>query len=151
MPKQIKYRQATPYDTVNIAKLVMQGLEESGTDWPSIEEHRVVPWVTWMINQGWVVVADLSGRIVGSIALETFSFPWSSQPFLRNSWFYVAPKFRAHGTAEQLIKLARDYARGKNMRLYCGIIDTTDAELKDRFHRISGFSYMGGNFIMEGD
>ena len=81
MARTVKIRQAKPLDTVNLMRLLMDAHEDSGA-YPEFDIQLGLNWVTRTLNEGYVLVADVSGRTVGTLALTQYNFPWSPQVYL---------------------------------------------------------------------
>jgi GNAT superfamily N-acetyltransferase len=97
-----------------------------------------------------VYVAKVNGEVVGVMELERFLFPWNpSVTCLRNGNFAVLPEYRKTNAADILLLKAREYAREQKMILYTGQMTDEQAETKDRWTRIKGGKYIGGNFVWE--
>lgn len=143
----ILYRTATSYDIVKIGRLIEDAHKQSGAPYPPIHLPTMMDWINRVIATGFVVVADLSGRVVGSLGMEPFRYGWAAEPCLTNAWFYVDPVYRKRGTAAQLMGLAKSFADKHNSFAVIGIQDIVDAELKDEFLKMQGWKYGGGLFL----
>lgn len=145
--KSIVYRRATAYDSVNIGRLIEEGLAKSGNKYPPVSPNKMMAWICRTIAVGYVVVADLNGRIVGSLGLGPYQYGWSEHWCVANEWMFVQPIYRERGTAEKLMELAALWCDSQNVPIIIGVQDIVDAELKDRFLSIKGFVYGGGIFL----
>lgn len=144
--RSIKIRQADAYDAVNLLRLAEAGIKENVVNYPDFDPTVALGWASAVIAQGAVFVADLDGRIVGSLGLELNSYPWSRAQHLQTAWFYVIPNFRQHGTAENLMRAAEAFVDKHGVRLHIELAGGVDADLKDRWMTKRGYQYAGGCF-----
>ncbi|KEZ78297.1 hypothetical protein C41B8_05328 [Salinisphaera hydrothermalis C41B8] len=146
--KVIRIRLGKQSDAVAIYRLLEEAYSNS-VDYSPIDENRLMCWITRTIAEGEVWVADLSGRVIGSIALVDFQFPWSERVVLTNSWLYVLKNFKARGTGRKLIEAVVKSADDKGgAPLVIGTHSGSDADWKDEFiGRFDGMVYLGGSFF----
>jgi GNAT superfamily N-acetyltransferase len=116
---------------------------------PEPERPYVVQYGLDLIARRLVHVAEVETVIVGCIMLDTHHWPWNRKSwYLENQHFWIEPKFRKGGVAAKLIAAAKATADDMKMPLrLCFTSDGRDADLKDRFMRMQGFKYQGGNFF----
>jgi GNAT superfamily N-acetyltransferase len=90
-------------------------------------------------------------QIVGCIVLSHHVWPWNRQAWhLVNDHFWVHPQYRKFGTAAKLLQCAKDCARELGKPLYLDFsFGGIDADLKDRFAKMQGFTYNGGRFCFD--
>lgn len=143
----IKIRPAKPLDTSNLVRLLTAAHDEAGA-YPPVDQAYGLSWITQTLNEGYVVVADVSGRLVGTLALTNYQFPWSPQWYMYLEWLFVQRKFRKGGAFEALITACHAYADSKNAPIVAGV-SSADARvfLKDKMFEQHGYTYMGGDFI----
>lgn len=145
---QVKARPARPLDTVNLMRLLEEGLlteNEEGV-FPAPEHHRLLGWVTNVLHGGFAVVIDKSGRIEGSIGLLPVQLPWSEQWVLNMEWFYVRKRFRGNA-ANALLLAAHGFADSRGATIIGGVSSGRNTALKDRLMKMKGYIYLGGQFI----
>jgi len=143
----IKIRQAKPLDTSNLVRLLTAAHDESGA-YPSVDQHMGLNWVTDTLTNGYVIVADVSGRLVGTLALTNFNFPWSPEQFMYLEWLFVQKKFRKGGAFDALIKGCHAFADSHDAPILAGVsAGDKDVFLKDRLFQMEGYRYIGGDFI----
>jgi hypothetical protein len=70
----VKIRPAKPLDASNIARLLIEAHDE-GSAYPPVDHATGLQWITQTLNEGYTVVADVSGRLVGTLALTSYQFP----------------------------------------------------------------------------
>jgi GNAT superfamily N-acetyltransferase len=144
---KIVIRQAKPFDTVKVARLLIQAYDEPGNLYPEPNELMVLNWVTEMMNEGFVVVAEKEGRVLGSVGVSNYRFPWSEKWYLSIDWMYVLKGFRDGGVFEALLKRLHAFADERKAPIYAGISSGNDPRLKDRMMQMKGYTYLGGQFI----
>jgi GNAT superfamily N-acetyltransferase len=90
-------------------------------------------------------------KIVGCIVLSHHVWPWNRQAWhLVNDHFWVDPQYRKFGTAAKLLACAKQCAQELGKPLYLDFsFGGIDADLKDRFAKMQGFTYNGGRFCFD--
>ena len=143
----IKIRKARPLDASNLFRLLTEAHEET-TVYPPTDPAMGLNWISRTLIEGYVLVADVSGRLVGTLALTNYQFPWSPQWYLYLEWLFVQKKFRNDGAFHALLKAAHAYADELKAPMFMGV-SSGDAEvfLKDKLFQQSGYIYLGGEFI----
>lgn len=149
MSKQIEIRKAKPFDVSAICRLLWKAYTDSDGLYPEPDEARTVNWVTQIVSDGFVVVAAKSGRIVGSIAVTNFQFPWSQKWYLYVDWIYVDRQFRDGKVFPALLSAVHAMADEAQAPIYAGVSSGKDAVLKDRLMQTKGYTYLGGQFIRD--
>jgi predicted N-acetyltransferase YhbS len=148
----IKIRQAKPLDASNLYRILEEAHGESDGAYPPTDPHMGLDWITRTLNTGYVVVADVSGRLVGSLALTNYQFPWSPQWYLYLEWLYVQKKFRKMGAFNALMAAAHAFSEENNAPMYMAIDSaSSDIFLKDKAMAQKGYDYCGGTFIRRQD
>jgi N-acetylglutamate synthase-like GNAT family acetyltransferase len=143
----IKIRQAKPLDASNIARLLIECHEE-GSAYPPVDHTIGLRWITRTLEEGYVLVADVSGRLVGTLALTNYQFPWSPKWYMYLEWLYVQNKFRKGGAFEALLTATHAHADEVDAPIVAGV-SAADARviLKDKMFQHHGYQYLGGDFI----
>lgn len=143
----IKIRPAKPLDTSNIGRLLIEAYDEGGA-YPPVDHTIGLKWITQTLTDGYVVVADVSGRLVGTLALTNYQFPWSPKWYMYLEWLYVQKKFRKGGAFEALLTATHAYADENDAPIVAGV-SAADSRvlLKDKVFEQHGYLYSGGNFI----
>jgi GNAT superfamily N-acetyltransferase len=95
----------------------------------------------------WVATTE-ENAVVGVIVLSHHVWPWNRQAWhLVNDHFWVDPAYRKFGTAAKLLQCAKNCAKELGKPLYLDFsFGGIDADLKDRFAKMQGFTYNGGRF-----
>jgi predicted N-acetyltransferase YhbS len=143
----IKIRPAKPLDTSNLVRLLTAAHDEAGA-YPPVDQAYGLNWITRTLTEGYVIVADVSGRLVGTLSLTNYQFPWSPKWYMYLEWLYVQRKFRKGGVFEALIQAAHAHADQMNAPILAGV-SSADAKvmLKDKMFQQHGYQYIGGDFI----
>ena len=145
--KKIVIRPAEPKDNVNIFKLLMKGWNEQVVEYAPVDDLRGYLWILRIIEEGFLAVADLSGRIVGAACAQPFRPPWSREWMADMEFLYIDPKFRADGLHRELLRAVESWADKVNLTVIFGIQTGEQVDTKDRLMKIAGFTYVGGNFL----
>ena len=105
--KTLRIRRATPLDAVNLYRLLVDEEKRAGTGAPFDEASRIAHILT-TIAVGYVTVAVLSGRIVGSIGAVPSAPSYSDEKPLTGQWLVLLPSFRDTKVGVKLVEgLAR--------------------------------------------
>ncbi len=147
--QQIKIRQAQPLDVSNIVRLLEHAITDDEGAYPEPDYYMAINWVTSILIDGYVIVAEKSGRLIGSVAVTNYKFPWSQRWFLYVDWLFVSRSFRQGGVFEALMSALHGYADDRGAPIWGGISSGRDARLKDRLMTMNGYRYLGGQFIRE--
>lgn len=143
----VKIRPAKPLDASNLYRLLVQAHDE-GSAYPAVDPYMGLNWITRTLNEGYVIVADVSGRLVGTLALTNFQFPWAPQWYMYLEWLYVQNKFRKGGAFEALITACHAHADQNDAPILAGVSAAGhDVYLKDKLLQQRGYTYIGGDFI----
>lgn len=143
----ITIRQAKPLDASNLTRLLTEAHDEAGA-YPPVDPNLGLKWITRTLTDGYVIVADVSGRLVGSLGITNYQFPWSHQWYMYLEWLYVQKKFRKAGAFIALMEACHAHADEHNAPLIAGISSADkDVFLKDKAMQMQGYVYTGGDFI----
>lgn len=144
---KVHVRKAEPKDIVNICKLLSSGWKEQTVEYAPIDDLRGYRWILGIIEEGFIAVADLNGRIVGAACASPFMPQWSLQWMLDMEFLYVIPNFRGSDVDKELVKAVTGFADKVKLPLTF-TIQTGDRPLvKDRLTQMAGFTYVGGNHL----
>lgn len=123
-PPTIKIRRAKAEDVVNVFKLLQR--RTGGTNSPAAENHHAaIAYVLDLIEVGYVVVADLSGRLVGAIGCSVSKKP-DGNDRLDVALFAIAQGFDASGADEALMSKLISYTKtnGHSLKVVLGPKDS---------------------------
>lgn len=90
---RLTLRRANHLDAVNLYRLLVDEEKRTGAGRPFDENARMAHIIV-TIAEGYVSVAVVSGRIVGSIAAIPRELGFSKEPMLVGEWFVLLPSFR---------------------------------------------------------
>ena len=147
--QQITIRKGKPYDVSNLCRLLEQTIPDGDGYYPEPDQNMAIQWVTSILNEGYVLVAEKSGRLIGTVAVTDFCFPWSPKRYLYVDWMYVSKSFRDGGVFAGLMQALHAFADEREAPIYGGISSGRDARLKDRLMTMNGYHYLGGQFIRD--
>jgi len=113
-----------------------------------IDSEKVVSEISNVIHRGvaFVAVTD-DNNLAGSIGGGTGFDWWSTQPFLADNWFYVAPEHRKSSIAIRLVKKFIETGKEANVPVRLGHIFSGDVDRKDKFYEHLGFIKAGTVFV----
>lgn len=147
-PRQITIRPAHVRDVSPLYDLLIRYFDDLALLYPGPVPGPTMAWGLTIIIKGGVVVAEENGVLIGSVGLEIGQYPWApSVSYLNGCWFYVAPEYRRGGTADRLMKAAKEIAAKNNMGLRLDSVWGVENELQDRYRARHGFRYVGGNHV----
>lgn len=147
MVTKVIVRKAKVTDIVNVYKLLQRGWNAQVVEYAEYDEIKGMLWLLSIIEEGFLAVADMSGRIVGAACASPFMPPWSRQWMLDMEFLYVDPACRADGVARELVRAVEAFADKVNLSITFGIQTGERVDTKDRLMKIAGFTYTGGNFL----
>jgi GNAT superfamily N-acetyltransferase len=83
----------------------------------SIDSEKLTSAISHALHKGIVIVFDVDGKIVGSIAgIETSDW-WSSDKYLADMWFFVYKEHRKSNIAARLIKSFMKVAKKSKFKI----------------------------------
>lgn len=144
---KIIVKQAKPLDAVKIARLLYQAYDEQEGMYPEPNELMVLNWVTGLLNEGYVLIAEKENRVIGSVAVSNYRFPWSEKWYIYVDWLFISRSFREGGVFDALMKAVHAFADEKKAPIFGGVSSGKDARLKDRMMQMKGYHYLGGQFM----
>lgn len=145
----LKCRQGTPFDMTNLMRLMEMAYQdgEQYETYAPVNNEKLMQWVQRVLITGHVFVVEKSGRLIGSISVTPFQFPWSDHWFMNIEWLYVVKKYRSSQVAEALFTALHRLADEQGAPITGAISSVADAEIKDRLMRMKGYTYLGGLFV----
>ena len=145
---ELRIRPAAPLDAANIVRLLKQCWEETrAAQFARVNDQKAIQYVVETMAVSFVAVAEISGRIVGVIALTPYKEPWSDDVAMAEEWYYVVPSFRSRGAAALLLQEAELFCDLQQVPMLFGINASQPKELDEFFARRQGYTYMGGNYM----
>lgn len=143
-------RRASPLDVTNLVRLLKECWEELREIQISrVDEYCAINYVNETVQRGFVLVADVSGRLVGSLALRPHREEWARQSdwFLDEKWWYAIPRFRDRGVAMQLLLEAEKFSDEKGLPLYMCLNSIAADEIDALFRARPAYRRCGGTFL----
>lgn len=115
-------RPATAFDAVNIAKLLKASWVSQAAEVAQVNDLRTIEHVAGMLKDSIVIVADLSGRLIGALACALMRERWSRPDdwFLCEEWFVVSSHWVTRGITERLLAEAEGFADREHLPLLLG-------------------------------
>lgn len=87
-------RPATASDVVNITRLLKSAWADGPMQVLRVNEAKAIRWVMDSIDGAFILVADLTGRLFGTIAFVPVQPAWSDDWLMSRLWFYARPQLR---------------------------------------------------------
>ncbi len=125
---------------------VSEAVRSSPAGYPKAERVSVDGTFSDLLKKGVVLVAELDGIVLGTLALSRTTFMWSAVPFFADVFFFVWSDYRKTGAADALVSKAKEIARFHGDSLMLGMIHGEHVEAKSRWYRMNGLLRVGGNF-----
>jgi hypothetical protein len=145
----IKIRRATPEDVVNIFRLIRKRTETEQPQFLGVpDHHQGMKFLLDLIQNGYVIVADLSGRIVGCLGCSVYEIPYGAPGswVMDGEFISFAPGFEENGTGAALLQNLRKFVLGKMpLRL---IACKTDASRFGELLSKIGFAEEGTVYVL---
>ena len=145
--QKIKVRKGEPKDVVNICKLLTAEWHRQTIEYAPVDDLRSYKWILAIIEDGFLAVADLNGRIVGAACASPFRPPWSRQWMLDMEFMYVLSNFRSSGVTDELLRAVEGFADKVELSMTFTIATGEKAKVKDRYMRQQSWQYVGGNHL----
>jgi GNAT superfamily N-acetyltransferase len=146
-------REAIFEDVFQIERTLLDAAQAAEFPVPPVERPYAVQKLMDLVAHKliWVAICSESERVVGCIVLSHHVWPWNRQAWhLVNDHFWVDPQYRKFGTAQKLLQCAKQAAQELGKPLYLDLsFGGADADLKDRFAKMQGFTYNGGRFCFD--
>jgi len=136
-------RRAVPEDVSEIHKMLIDMYSRIEIPASPLSEKKVLDVVKSAMEKGIVIVAEVEGKIIGSLGGMANSDWWSEQKHLSDIWFYVSPDKRNSRAAVKLVKCFIKIGKEIKMKVKLGHYYSGDIERKDKFFDRLGFVKAG--------
>ena len=136
-------RRAVPEDVSEIHKMLIDMYNRIEVPASPLSERKVLDVIKSAMEKGIVIVAEVEGKIIGSLGGMTNSDWWSEQKHLSDIWFYVSPDKRNSRAAVKLVKCFIKIGKEIKMKVKLGHYYSGDIERKDKFFDRLGFVRTG--------
>ena len=141
----IVVRRARPADCVNIYRLLKPLLEAQPV---KPDDGKSIAYVLHLIGSAYVVVADLSGRVVGASVCSAYPPPSSRELLIDMEYLAAAPGFEQRGVKEALLRNVFVYARKNDAALRMALSPEESAALGENMRK-TGFALVSHVFTIE--
>ena len=132
-----------PEDVSEIHKMLIDMYNRIEVPASPLSERKVLDVIKSAMEKGIVIVAEVEGKIIGSLGGMTNSDWWSEQKHLSDIWFYVSPDKRNSRAAVKLVKCFIKIGKEIKMKVKLGHYYSGDIERKDKFFDRLGFVKAG--------
>jgi hypothetical protein len=136
-------RRAVPEDVSEIHKMLIDMYSRIEIPASPLSEKKVLEVIKSAMEKGIVIVAEVEGKIIGSLGGMANSDWWSDQKHLSDIWFYVSPDKRNSRAAVKLVKCFIKIGKEIKMKVKLGHYYSGDIERKDKFFDRLGFVKAG--------
>ena len=136
-------RRAVPEDVSEIHKMLIDMYNRIEVPASPLSEKKVLEVIKSAMKKGIVIVAEVEGKIIGSLGGMANSDWWSDQKHLSDIWFYVSPDKRNSRAAVKLVKCFIKIGKEIKMKVKLGHYYSGDIERKDKFFDRLGFVKAG--------
>ena len=139
----MKIRRAVPEDVSELHKMLIDMYSRVEIPASPLSEKKVLEVIKSAMEKGIVIVAEVEGKIIGSLGGMANSDWWSDQKHLSDIWFYVSPDKQNSRAAVKLVKCFIKIGKEINMKVKLGHYYSGDIERKDKFFDRLGFVRTG--------
>ena len=143
----MKIRTATVLDLSALYGMLHVMHEESEYTVSTINSEKGTAAISSALHRGVVLVAEVDGKIVGSIGGMETSDWWSTDKSLADLLFYVYKDFRNSTVAIKLIKKFMEIGKNANIKVRLGHIHGGDTDRKDNFYTRLGLVKTGSTYL----
>lgn len=148
---RIKRRLAVPDDASKILKALRIQHEHEKDHFPNFVDHDALVWIAHVIREGYVCLATIDNRMVGSIGALPFSWWWNRQKIsYRLEWFCVHPHYEKYDVAYWLIERAKDNADRAGADFIVESLTTNTEKRREKLMRGEGMFDVGNILIYRG-
>lgn len=142
-------RPAAVLDAVNIVKLLKAALRDGSLPMgDSSTDKRALQHVMSFLcsDKPFVIVADISGRLVGVIACVPIQTQWGEGWIFQRTWFYVLPAYRDE-VAPELMRLAESISDDKGIPFTLGMNDVEQKLYPSLLRQLGGYGETGKYYL----
>jgi len=125
--------------------MVMHSGTVDGTSPVNSEKLTLV--ISDALHRGVVIVAEIDGKIVGSIAGMETSDWWSDKLYLADLWFFVYKEHRKSRAAIKLVRSFLEVGREAKVTVKLGHVYSGDLDRKDNFYERLGMAKVGSLYM----
>jgi len=136
-------RRANSEDISEIYKMLVDMYDRIEIEASPLSHRKLKDVIDSAMEKGIVIVAEVEGKIIGSLAGVTNTDWWSEEKHLGDLWFYVYPDSRNSRAAVKLVKCFIKIGKEIKMKVKLGHFYSGDIERKDKFFDRLGFVKTG--------
>jgi GNAT superfamily N-acetyltransferase len=125
--------------------LVMHSGTIAGTS--PVNSEKLTATISNALHRGIVLVAEVDGKIVGSIGGMETSDWWSDKLYLADLWFFVYKEHRKSRAAIKLVRSFLEIGRDAKVAVKLGHVYSGDIDRKDNFYERLGMSKVGSLYM----
>jgi len=111
-----------------------------------VNEEKARAYFEGLVSRQRVLVADEDGVLVGAIAADVHTYPFTDDPILQQQFVYVIPEWRKARLGVILIRHLIDLAERAHMPLFFGVSTGTDVDRLGMLLQRLGFKCIGGMY-----
>jgi len=140
-------RLATVEDLSDIYMMLLIMHSETIDGTSPVNSEKLTSVISDALHRGVVIVAEVDGKIVGSIAGMETSDWWSDKLYLADLWFFV---YKVHRKSKAAIKLVRSFlevGREAKVTVKLGHVYSGDIDRKDNFYERLGMAKVGSLYM----
>jgi len=112
-----------------------------------LDLSRLEAALDYSVSRGEVLVAEVDGEIVGSIAWMECSDWWSTELYLADRWFFVYKGYRNSRVALTLVRGFLEVGRAAGIKVRMGHVYSGDLARKDKFYGRLGLTKVGSLYV----
>lgn len=143
---EITIRPAAALDAANIVRLLKQlWLEETALPADRVNDWKALQYVIKTLEQGRVLVAELSGRIVGTVAAQVTQEPWSDESLIEIRWLYAVTQSKDE-ILQVLLQQMEAFANEQELPLLARVFRYSRDRI-DYFGGRKGYVPMGSSYL----
>ena len=112
-----------------------------------INSEKIKTAINNVLHRGAAIVAEVDGKIVGSIGGMQTSDWWSDKLYLADLWFFVYKEHRKSRAALRLVKSFLEIGQNTNIKVKLGHVYSGDIDRKDNFYERLGMAKVGSLYM----
>ena len=136
-------RRAVPKDVSELHKMLIDMYSRIEIPASPLSKNKILAVIKETMETGIVIVAEVEGKIIGSLGGVASCDWWSDEKTLGDMWFYVTPDKRNSRAAVKLVKCFIKIGKEIKMKVKLGHFYSGDIERKDKFFDRLGFVKTG--------
>ena len=140
-------RLATVEDLSDIYMMLLIMHSETIDGTSPVNSEKLTSVISDALHRGVVIVAEVDGKIVGSIAGMETSDWWSDKLYLADLWFFVYKEHRKSRAAIKLVRSFLEVGREAKVTVKLGHVYSGDIDRKDNFYERLGMAKVGSLYM----